>query len=215
MASASAYFSALIALLKNRVLLLLILTTGLRGVGEGSVSGFLSLYLRDDLKYSVATVAIILSVSQIAGIVSQPAMGYLSDRFGRKAVLLPATALVMLSAFALSVARPGIQLFLAILVRGAFSFSLHHVFLAAALDAARGVAQSTVVSLIYGATFLGTFSPLVTGLISDRYGIHSAFLFGGVVLVVPTIILALARFPSPSAAHESGAGDGQVRPAQS
>ena len=196
------YFVSLGSLLNNRVLLLLIATTALRSIGEGGVGAFLSLYMRDDLKYSVTTVALFLSLAQIAGIVSQPVMGYLSDRVGRKPVLVTGTGLVMLSAFALSVARPGVQLFLAVLVRGAFSFSLHHIFVAAALDAVRGVSQSTVVSLIYGAGFLGTFSPIIAGLISDRYGIHSAFVYGGIVLIAPTVLLAVARFPRQGTAVE-------------
>ena len=195
-ASTRGYFGSLADLMRNRVLLLLIVATALRSIGEGGVGGFLSLYMREDLKYSVTTVALFLSLAQAAGIVSQPIMGILSDRVGRKPVLVTGTGLVMLSAFALSVAKPGIQLFLAVLVRGAFSFSLHHIFVAAALDAARGVAQSTVVSLIYGAGFLGTFSPFIAGLISDKYGIHSAFVYGGVTLIFPTVLLAVARFGS-------------------
>ena len=159
--------------------------------------------MRDDLNYSVTTVAIFLSAAQIAGVVSQPVMGHLSDKVGRKPVLVTGTGLVMLSAFALSVARSGVQLFLAVLVKGAFSFSLHHIFVAAALDASRSVAQSTVVSLIYGAGFLGTFSPYIAGLISDHYGIHSAFVYGGSVLILPTVLLALARFPSPAPVLET------------
>ncbi len=197
------YFTSLVSLLNNRVLLLLIVATALRSVGEGAVGGFLSLYMRDDLNYSVTTVAIFLSAAQIAGVVSQPVMGHLSDKVGRKPVLVTGTGLVMLSAFALSVARSGVQLFLAVLVKGAFSFSLHHIFVAAALDASRSVAQSTVVSLIYGAGFLGTFSPYIAGLISDHYGIHSAFVYGGSVLILPTVLLALARFPSPAPVLET------------
>jgi MFS family permease len=197
------YFTSLVSLLNNRVLLLLIIATALRSVGEGAVGGFLSLYMRDDLNYSVTTVAIFLSAAQIAGVVSQPVMGILSDKIGRKPVLVTGTGLVMLSAFALSVARSGVQLFLAVLVKGAFSFSLHHIFVAAALDASRGGAQSTVVSLIYGAGFLGTFSPYIAGLISDHYGIHSAFLYGGAVLILPTVLLAVARFPSPAPVMET------------
>jgi predicted MFS family arabinose efflux permease len=192
--SSQGYFSSLVDLMRNRVLLLLIVTTALRSIGEGGVGAFLSLYMRENLEYSFTTVALFLSLAQVAGIVSQPIMGILSDRIGRKPVLVTGTCLVMLSAFALAVAKPGIQLFLAVMVRGAFSFSLHHIVVAAALDAARGVAQSTVVSLIYGAGFLGTFSPFVAGLISDKYGIHSAFVYGGITLIFPTVLLAVARF---------------------
>ena len=53
-----------------------------------------------------------LSAAQVAGIVSQPVMGYLSDRIGRKPVMATGTGLVMLSAFALRFARPGVELFI-------------------------------------------------------------------------------------------------------
>ena len=189
------YFVSLTGLLKNRMLLLLIGATALRSVGEGGVSAFLPLYMRDNLNYSVTTVALFFSLAQIAGIVSQPVMGFLADRVGYKPVLLTGTALVMFSAFALSVAQPGVQLFLVVLVRGAANFSLHHIFIAAALDAARGAAQSTVTSLIYGAGFVGVISPFIAGVISERYGIHSAFVYGGIVLIAPTLLLAVVRFP--------------------
>ncbi len=195
--SLRSYFLSLFGLLRNRVLLLLIATTALRSAGEAGVSGFLPLYLRDELAYSEAAVAVILSGAQIAGIVSQPLMGYLSDRAGRKPVLVAGTGLLMLSAFALRFARPGVELFMSVLVRGALSFSLHHIFIAAALDAALGATQSTVVSLIYGSGFLGTLSPYVAGLVADEYGIRSAFVYGGVVLVVPTVMLALAKLKRP------------------
>ena len=196
--SVRGYFRSLFGMLRNRILLLLIVSTALRSIGEGAIAGFLTLYMRDDLGYSLGTVALFLSVAQVAGIISLPTMGFLSDKVGRKPVLVVGTGLVMMSALGLAVADPGYQLFLVVLVRGAFSFSLHHIFVAAALDIAPGVTQSTVVSLIYGAGFIGTFSPYVAGLISDRYGIHSAFLYGGSVLVLPTLLLLVARFPRES-----------------
>ena len=189
------YFVSLFSLLRNRILLLLIVATALRSVGESAVSGFLTLYMREDLGYSRETVALFISVSQVAGIISLPIMGLLTDRVGSKPVLVVGTGLVMLSALGVAVAQPGYQLFLIVLVRGAFTFSLHHVFIAAALNSAPGTNQSTVVSLVYGAGWVGTFSPYVAGLISDEFGIHSAFLYGGSVLVVPTLLLLFARFP--------------------
>lgn len=189
------YFVSLFSLLQNRILLLLIVATALRSVGETAVSGFLTLYMREDLGYSRETVALFISVSQVAGIVSLPIMGFLTDRVGGKPVLVVGTGLVMLSALGVAFAQPGYQLFLIVLVRGAFTFSLHHVFIAAALNSTPGTNQSTVVSLVYGAGWIGTFSPYVAGLISDKFGIHSAFLYGGSVLIVPTLLLLFARFP--------------------
>ena len=197
MKSAREYFSTLFSLLSNKIILILVITTAVRSVGEASVGTFLSIYLRENLQYSVAAVALILSLSQIAGIISQPIMGAMSDKFGRKPILITGSLLSTLAAFSIALAPPGIGLFIAILIRGSFTFSLHHIVIAAGLDSARGVASSTVVAIIYASGIFGAFSPVIAGYISDIYGIHSAFLYGGVVLIIPTVLLYLTKFPKP------------------
>ena len=191
------YFASATDLLYNRTLVVLVVATALRGIGESAVGAYLPLYLREDLEISAIGVALFISGSQVAGIVSQPVMGYLSDKYGRKPVLVPATLALALLALALSVAKPGPQVLAIVLAKGAFTFSLHHIYIAAALDATHERVQSTVVSLIYGAAFLGTFSPSVAGLISDTYGIHSAFIYGGAVLLLPALLLLTVDMRRP------------------
>ncbi len=195
--SLSEYMKSVGALLHNRVVMVLVLATALRGIGESAVGTYVPLYLVDDLEMDEIKVALFLSGAQLAGIFSQPAMGYLSDKYGRRAVLLPGTSALCLLSLALSVADPGFQLAMVIVAKGAFTFSLHHIFIAAALDSARGHLQSTVVALIYGAGFIGTFSPYVAGLIADEYGIHSAFVYGGSVLILPPLLLLMVKIPRP------------------
>jgi len=84
---------------------------------------------------------------------------------------------------------------------GAFRFSLHHIFIAAAMDASRGYIQSTVASLVYGAAFLGTFSPTLAGMIVDEFGTPSAFLYGGTIGLVATVILLMLKLSNASEAH--------------
>ena len=187
------YRSSFLNLMRNRVLLLLIITMSLKSIGEGAVGAFLTLYMREDLNYSFGKVALFISFGQIAGIVTLPVMGFLSDKIGRKPILVTGLVISMVSALLLIVAEPGYQLFLVVLSRGSLAISLHHIFMAAALDVAKGATQSTVVSLIYGAGFLGTFSPYVAGLISDRYGIHSTFLYGGSIMIFPIILLVFTN----------------------
>ena len=191
-------------LLRNPVVVVLVLATAIKGIGEGAVTTYVPLYLVDDLGIDEIEVGLILSGAQLAGIFSQPVMGYLSDRYGRRAVLLPGTIAVCVLSLSLAVAEPGLQLWAVIVAKGAFAFSLHHIFIAAALDSARGHLQSTVVALIYGAGFVGTFSPYVAGLIADEYGIHSAFVYGGTVLVVPPLLLLAIRIPRPEPVSEGG-----------
>jgi MFS family permease len=197
-ASTRAYFASLARLLKNRSLRLLVLITTLRSMGQGAIGSFLPVFLREDLEFSITRVAVYLSLAQIAGIGAQPVMGFMSDRFGRKATLVPAMVAMGLLFLALKYADPGIQLTLTVVAMGAFLFSLHSIFIAAAMDVAGEEAQSTVVSLIYGASFVGTVSPLVAGAIADAYGVTNAFMFGGAAVLMAALMLALTKLPRTS-----------------
>ncbi len=193
--STRAYLASLASLLKKRTLLLLVVVTALRSMGQNSVIVFLPIYLREDLEFSAAKVALYLSMSQIVGIGAQPVMGFLSDRFGRKVVLVPGAGALGLLYLALSQADPGLQLILTVVALGAFQYSLHVIFIAAAMDVAGEEVQATVVSLIYGASVLGTLSPVLAGVVSDAYGYPSAFLYSGGVVLVAAVIMALTRLP--------------------
>ena len=194
-ASTRAYLSSLAALARKRALLLMILVTALRSMGQSAVVVFLPVYLREDLEYSAARVALYISMGQVVGIGAQPVMGFLSDRIGRKAVLLPAVVCLGLLYAALRFAEPGPQLVLTILVTGAFTYSLHSLFMAAAMDIAEGEVQSTVVSVVYGASFLGTLSPIFAGVVADSFGHAEAFLYGGALVLLSAVVLALTKLP--------------------
>ena len=196
--STRAYLASLASLLKKKTLLALVLVNALRSMGQSIIMVFLPVYLREDLEFSVAKVAVYLSLAQIMGMAAQPAMGLLSDRFGRKAVLVPATASMGLLIFALSQADPGAQLVLTILALGVFQYSVHAIYVAAAIDVAGEDVQSTVVSIVYGASFIGTFSPIVAGMIADAHGYSGAFLYGGSVVLLSTLILGLLKLPKPA-----------------
>ncbi|MCH8310453.1 MAG: MFS transporter [Chloroflexi bacterium] len=194
-ASTSDYFKSIAVLLRKGRLAVLVAVTGLRSMGQSAIMIFLPLYLREDLEFSAGRVAIYLAMSQAVGMFAQPAMGYFSDRYGRKIVLVPSMTAMGLLFFALTYADVGIQLIVTILALGAFLYSLHTIFIAAAMDVAGDEVQSTVVSLIYGASFLGTLSPVFAGIIADNYGIEKTFLYGGAMILLATLVLALTRLP--------------------
>ena len=193
--SAGTYFSSLLALLRRRAMLILVAVTALRSMGQGAVIAFLPVYLLEDLSFSLGRIAIYMAGAQLVGIGAQPLMGYLSDKFGRKIVLVPTLAALGLLCIALKFAEPGPQLLLTILALGAFLYSLHVIFIAAAVDVSEGEAQSTVVSLIYGASFFGTFAPFAAGMIVDASVTGNAFVFAGVVTLVSVVVLAFVKLP--------------------
>ena len=64
------------------------------------------------------------------------------------------------------------------------------------MDVAKGQSQSTVVSLIYGATFVGTFSPIFAGIIVDEFGLKYAFSYCGTIALISTAIFGFLKLPS-------------------
>ena len=189
------YFNSLSTLLRRRAMLSLVAVTALRSTGQSAVMAFLPVYLNEELGYEFVVIGLFMSGAQVTGIVVQPIMGYLSDRFGRKVVLVPCTAAMGLLIAALKFAEPGAFLIVTVLAMGAFLYSLHTIYIASAMDVAEGQAQSTVVSLIYGASFLGAFSPWIAGVIVDRTEISNAFIYGGVMVLAGSLLLALTKLP--------------------
>lgn len=190
------YLVTLFSLLKQWSLLLLVLVTVLRSIGQSGAMIFLPIYLREDLDFSPTRIAVYLSISQIVGVGAQPAMGYISDSFGRKTVLLPATLALGLLILALKFADPGIQLILTITALGGFLYSLHEICIAAAMDIAGDTMQATMASLIYGVSFFGVLSPLFAGMIVDATNqTNNAFIYGGLIVLMGAIILPFVKLP--------------------
>ena len=197
---AAEYFQGLRELLKIKGIWGLIFVTGLSDMALSCVTYFLPLYLISDpveggLGKDAFTVGFFLGGAQVAGIFAQPSMGWLSDRYGRKIVLLPAMTILGILFIGLHFASDGYLLVLNVFAMGAFLYSLHTVFIAAAMDVAGGKSQATVVSLIYSASLLGIASPIFTGFLIDEFGLTAAFLFSGIISLLATIILFAIKLP--------------------
>jgi MFS family permease len=154
--------------------------------GQSVVQTFLPIFLRENIGVSPATVGFYLALAQVVGIGSQPLMGWLSDRWGRKAVLVPALLTLGSAYAALAVAPIGAPFLAVVALMGAFMYSLMAIFLAAAIDLVQGDVQATTVALVFGiATAVSGIAPGVAGIIADSAGTIATFLFaGGLVLVV-------------------------------
>ena len=115
--SVSEYFSDLAVLLRNWGMMGLISVTALRSMGQSAIQYFLPLYLLtavDDggLGKDELTVGFFLAGAQVAGVVAQPIMGWLSDNHGRKVVLVPAMTLLGILYITLSISSDGYPLLL-------------------------------------------------------------------------------------------------------
>ena len=187
----SAQFRDVVAVIKNPAFLGLSVATGLLSMSRLVILTFLPIYLQEHLHYSSVVLGFYIALLHAMGIVSQPVLGLLSDRFGRKAVLLPSCLLLGLFFSLLALAPPGIALGLVIFAIGLFFYTLFNIFNAAVMD----VASSNVQAATYGLTSLITQlvvipAPMITGYLIGGWGIKFAFVLSGIFLFIAGVMLA-------------------------
>ena len=187
------YGTALVGLFTNRTVMGLAVARGVQAMGDRATLTFFSLYLQQELGFSAPLAGLYFALLMVLGIGSQPIMGYLSDRIGRKWVMVP--SLVMLGVFISMLAwvSPGVGLIAVVLCIGLFVYSLGAIFQAASIDATDQKTGAMTIALIFAVPGLfGLFSPLIAGIISTAYGIRSVFIYGGaMVMLSALIVLAL------------------------
>ena len=194
------YLGSVRRLLRNRRLILVLLFSGGFGGGQSVLLTFLPIYLREDLEVSSFTLGIYLFLAQVAGIGSQPIMGYLSDRKGRKVVLVPGLTVLGLSILGLNLVGSGWLFVVLVIVMGAFLFSLMSILLAAATDLVPRDVQATTVSLVFGAAIIVSgLSPYIGGLLADAFGVKSTFLLASGMVLMAALIATFSRWQRDAA----------------
>ena len=98
------YLAGLKILLRNRALILLSVGSSFRTMTQSALLTFLPVYLARDMGYSPVWVGACLFALQAAGFAAAPVAGHLSDRMGRKQILmgsmLTSAAVLVMMAFA-------------------------------------------------------------------------------------------------------------------
>jgi MFS transporter, FSR family, fosmidomycin resistance protein len=184
------FFSSLGELLKNKTILGLVISGGIRGMGSVSIFAFYSLYLREDLGFGPAKSGLYFTIMMASGILSQPLLGYMSDRFGRKVVMIPSLILMGVFEIMLVWAGAGVGLTLVAATIGLFIYAIGAVIQAAAMDVVPEEAGATTIALLFGTQALFTIpSPTIAGWLSESYGTPSVFIFSGVLVLISAVIM--------------------------
>ena len=199
-----------LAMFKNPVVATLVLAAAIRGVANNALFQWSPFYLKNatdgglDMGYFSAGVH--LSLLTGMGIISAPILGYLSDRYGRKQVLVP--GLIIAAVLTMFVVRAGDSLMLAVLLGGIglFSFALQQIILAAVLDMVEKGTEATASGLIFGINgMLGLGSPFLAAfIIQDLGGYGSIFYYVGILTLVSAVIIVFIPFPNQRAERPAG-----------
>ena len=172
------YFGGVKAALGNSRLLLVLATTACFSGAQIGIMSFLPIYAREDLAMSTTATGALVSLLQVAGIGSQPVLGYLSDMFGRRVVLAIGFAGLTVGSLALFTAADGPAFFVAVAFTGLFLFPMMAILLAAAMDVVGSGVQGTTVSFVFGVSIvLAAVSGWISGRVADVYGVEYVFLY--------------------------------------
>lgn len=202
--TAGSYLKSLRGVPRSLPFMALLLASGLRTMGQMALLTFLPIYFREDLGYSTAVVGVHLALLTVMGMGSQPVLGFLSDRLGRKAVLVPGLTTLSLLTLLLVWAEPGIPLIVVVILLGVFIYSLNAIVMALAMDITRRDLEGTTVGLLFASNFiLGGASPVIAGAVISHFQIKAAFVYVAAVYLAAALLIGLLPVPQAKVISET------------
>lgn len=193
-------------LLKSRTLWMLNLVSAIRGMCFGAYTTFLPLFLAEEIGLGSRGVGLHLGLLFSIGIVASPAMGYLSDRVGRKTVLVPTLIGLAILSVVLAVYGEGARLTVLIAVVGLFLRSDYALLSAMVLDeVGENVATTTLGIMSFTRFSLSAVSPLIAGYLYDRAGMDGVLYYAAVMYAVGGLMLVVTPLRGNTASLRDGA----------
>ena len=172
----------------------------LRGLGFNALNNWAPKYLEDGANQPAFWVGVDMALYIGLGIIFGPILGLISDRVGRKPVIIP--GLLISAGLAVLVVMAGEnQLYLALLfaAMGPFSHTLSQLLQASVLDITGRGTEATAMGLVMGIQGLVLAgSPLGVGLMIDHLGIHTLFYYAAIIFAVATAVLIVVPISRPA-----------------
>lgn len=193
--NAKQYWSGLATLLRSRAQWSFFLMAGCRTLTQTGLLAFLPLYLSHDLGMSPFAMGLAMMALQLGGIVATPFAGILSDRIGRRPVVLAGMVSTTIVVLALTFIRDPMIYVACVSVLGFFMYATRPVIQSWQMDRSPPelLASMTGAMFMVQAVMSGT-APLIGGMLADRYGLISVFYFlAASVLIANLLCLVIPK----------------------
>ena len=177
------------------------LVAGLRGMCYTIYVTFLPLFMKEGLGFSSRSIGFHFGLLWTVGIVASPLMGHLSDRLGRKPVLVPALLCSGCLTVILALFGQGIAFTVIIGLLGIFLRSDYALLSATILDIVGQEVATTMLGVLSFLRFaMAAISPLIAGYLYETFGMKATLLFVAALFVVSALTLAAADVKNDPAA---------------
>ncbi len=204
MPNVGAYFRAAQGLLTNASVMGMVMLASVRAMAHGGLSIFLVLYMSEDLGFSAINVGFHVALLSLFGIPASPVMGWASDRFGRRVVIVIGLSAIALLILALLPFGSGWAFTVILALLGVFLYSVNPVMLAAAIEGAdRGTEGSVAALMFTGQALFGAMAPVVAGFLREGFGMDGVFYYSGgivAVIAIASVFLPMRRVVTEAAA---------------
>ena len=183
-------------LLSNRALVMLSVSGAFRSMTQSTLLAFLPAYLLREMDFSKGTVGNVLFAMQVAGFAAAPIAGHLSDKVGRRRIIMSsmATSGVVLLSMAFAGRSPAFVFLVGFL--GFFLFAIRSVMQAWLLDMTPPNMGGTSIGVLFGTQAVGVaLGPFIGGLIADHFGLINTFYFLALTIVAANMFILLTPVP--------------------
>jgi MFS family permease len=199
------YLKDFASLLRNRALMLVSIGSAFRTMTQTGLLTFLPVYLAYELDYSPFLVGVCMSAMQVAGFAASPIAGHLSDKMGRKRIVMASMVLTCVMIVFMALAGKSVTFVIFIALVGFFLYAMRPVLQAWAVESTPRDLAGSGVGLQFGIQHIGAgIAPAIFGMIADAYDLYTAFYFlAGTILFANVLIVFMPnerRAPAKAAA---------------
>ncbi|MBX3651582.1 MAG: MFS transporter [Burkholderiales bacterium] len=193
--NARQYLQDLGSLLRNRALMLICVSGGFRTLTQVGLMVFLPVYLAYEQGYSPIAIGVCMTVLQVAGLIAGPIAGHVSDKFGRRHVVLSSMVLTGLTIIGMVFAGQSFMFIVFVALVGFFLYAMRPVMQAWGIENTPKRLAGTGVGLQFTILAIGgSIAPATFGVIADTWGIYTAFYFlAGTIIAANLLVVFVPK----------------------